>query len=232
MKIGICDESLYYIEQIYKCCYKYEKQYKINIEYFIYNSGEQVLNEGEKLDILFTEIEMKKIDGINLMEKLIKENHVWKIVFVSKNTERIFDIFSIKTLGFVKKPINYESIEKWLNVINNELNKNDIVKYNTGSGKGVISVNKIVYVQGERNCVLVITEDDMFMAMENLKSWEERLVKTDVVRVHKSYLVNMSYISEFGKEIKIQKRKEMIPIGRKYEKNVKQNYNQYISRRF
>ncbi|MFQ9934434.1 MAG: LytR/AlgR family response regulator transcription factor [Lachnospiraceae bacterium] len=166
------------------------------------------------------------------MEKLIKENHVWKIVFVSKNTERIFDIFSIKTLGFVKKPINYESIEKWLNVINNELNKNDIVKYNTGSGKGVISVNKIVYVQGERNCVLVITEDDMFMAMENLKSWEERLVKTDVVRVHKSYLVNMSYISEFGKEIKIQKRKEMIPIGRKYEKNVKQNYNQYISRRF
>ncbi|MBQ2275607.1 MAG: response regulator, partial [Lachnospiraceae bacterium] len=87
MRIGICDDDKGVREKIESYCREYEKINGCSFQYSSYESGEEVLlqaKEGkEDIDLLFLDIEMKGIDGIEVMKQIKNLSFVWRIVFVS-----------------------------------------------------------------------------------------------------------------------------------------------------
>lgn len=230
MNIGICDDITKQREKVRRYCDEVAGKLGIDIEFSIFSSGEQVLRSSKRLDLLFLDIEMNGQDGVEVMKRLLISEKVWKIVFVSSHEERIYDTFSLKTLGFIKKPVSCSEVEKWLNVAYNELKPYEFIKFKTEYGTKIINSEYILYMQGERNSVSVASMhiEDVFMASGNMKTWEEKLNQSGIIRVHKSYMVNMMYIEDIRDGIHLRNRKEIIPVGRKYEKLVKESYNRYI----
>lgn len=117
--IGICDDMKEEAENIKNLCEEFFMKSEWNSSFILFSDGEEVLNyDGERIDLLFLDIEMKEKDGIEVLRELEHSKIVWKVVFVSRHQESVFDAFGIKTLGFEKKPVKYEKIEKWLKVLN------------------------------------------------------------------------------------------------------------------
>lgn len=229
MKIGICDDLPIVRKQIADGISRFATKRNISIEFIYFASGAEVLNSTKEIDILFLDIELGDLDGIFVMNKLIKMNTVWRIVFVSSHEEKVFDAFSLKTRGFIRKPATDKDIEHIMDALVQEYKKLKVFEFLIDNGnKKFVKADEIVYMSAESNYTKVITTKETFLVSGNIKSHEENMEKVDILRVHKSYLVNLAYIEKFGDEIKLLYMDIVIPVGRKFRVNSKEKYKEYI----
>lgn len=225
--IGICDDEISWINPIRNVCKIYEQENNEKFEYMIFRSGEEVLAYEGEISVLFLDIEMQGLDGIETMNQLIKKNNVWKIVFITSHEERMIDTFGLKTLGFVSKTKDIDSIKKWLGIAINEIKRCDMIEITEGSKKIKVRTEDVLYIQGERNYVKIVTSGKEYVMIGNLKSWEGKIKNTNIYRCHKSYLVNFEHIRTINDDIKLDIDNTMIPLGRRYREIIRADYSDY-----
>ena len=232
IRIGICDDIEKEVNYIKGLCDKYFEDNSIMYEYIIFSSGEEVLSyKGKMIDLLFLDIEMGDVDGINVMKQLEERDDVWRIVFVTSHEEAVFGTFGIKTLGFERKPAIYNNITRYIDIARKECNENLMIAFNKNDASSYVKLDSLLYIEGEANYVRVYTKENNFIASGNLKKWENELSNTSMLRVHKSYLVNMYNISRIEQIISFKNSNFKVPIGRKYKEVVCESYNKYLMTR-
>lgn len=222
-----------YLLQIRNLCECYFE--KKCIEYVVseFLSGEEVLEYNGDIDILFLDIEMKAgIDGIETMKRLLKRNNVWKIVFVTNHDEKFKLTYGLKTLGYISKPVDYDSVEKWLNVAVEELKENKILTLRERNNIIKIMTNNVIYMKSDKNNTYIFTENGRKIAAGNMKYWETQIANTSLIRIHRSYIINMDYVSKRNSDYVVLQGYEVeIPIGRIYRSEFKEQYIRYINKK-
>lgn len=227
--IGICDDESYFIEQIKFYCENYLEEISDDYEFVIMQSGEEVMDyQGEVLDLLFLDIELGGIDGIDVMKNIMYSPRVWRIVFVSTHEELVWDTFSIKTLGFCKKPVDEKEIGKYIQCALSELKKDVRIMFKKNDEDTYIRLSDLYYIEGRESYVEVHTRDKDFIVTGKLGDWEDKLKDTSIVRIHKSFMVNMEHIRIEGTKVHISDLGEELPVGRTYKNKVQEKYAQYV----
>lgn len=133
IRIGICDDNQPDRDYVHRCCEEYFSERETEHEYLFFESGEEVLSYCEKEDkdrihLLFLDVEMSGVSGIEVKDSIIHNEEIWRIVFVSSHKENVFDSFGIKTIGFVAKPYGQQEIHKWINVVLQNIKENILIK--------------------------------------------------------------------------------------------------------
>lgn len=229
IRIGICDDDRMQREVMKKMCDKFFENIAMEFEAVLFSSGEEVVSYSqEHLLLLFLDIEMEGMDGISSMKHIEKMENVWRIVFVSGHEEAVFDTFGIKTLGFIRKPVEFCECEKWLKIALKEFQANRTIIFETQEGKKLVALDQILFLEAQGNYVSVYKENENFLVNGNLKKWENELMDSSIIRVHKSYLVNLAYLERLEPKILLTKGEVEIPLGRQYKKMAKQSYESYI----
>lgn len=229
IKIGICDDDRMQREVMKKMCDKFFETIGMEFEAVFFSSGEEVVSfSDENLLLLFLDIEMEGMDGISSMKHIEKMENIWRIVFVSGHEEAVFDTFGIKTLGFIRKPVEFHEFEKWLQIALKEFQANKTIIFETQEGKKMVPLDQILFMEAQGNYVSVYKENENFLANGNLKKWENEFIDSSIIRVHKSYLVNLAYLEKMDPKILLTKSPIEIPVGRQYKKMAKQSYECYI----
>lgn len=234
MRIGICDDEPIQVEAIKFACDEYFANSSLIYEYKIFSSGEELLKyEGELIHLLFLDIEMDRIDGISVMKKLEKYNNIciWRIVFVSSHEEAVWSSFGIKTLGFERKPISSERLSRYIRIALRECENNQTIVFDKFETSSYIKLESLLYLEAEGNYVRVFTDDSDFLVSGNLKKWGMKLNNTTMIRVHKSFLVNMQNIKRIDERIELYGCNLKIPIGRKYKKDITNRYNNFLMKK-
>ncbi|MBP3351164.1 MAG: response regulator [Lachnospiraceae bacterium] len=109
--IGICDDEELHRKHVKELCDKYFMEYTQEYKCVEFESGEEFLQfEEHKLHLLFLDIELGGMNGIEMLSHLEEDDNVWRVVFISSHEEMVFDTFGVKTLGFERKPAQYERI--------------------------------------------------------------------------------------------------------------------------
>mgnify|MGYP002625110222 CR=1 FL=1 len=183
------------------------------------------------IQLLFLDIEMSGLNGIEALNILMQEKKIWRIAFVSSHTESIFDTFSIKTIGFIPKPIDEARIDKILNSMMDEFRENIVIEVQVGNSKEYISCEDIVYLKAEGSYtkiyVNVGNETKEYLSSKKLGEFEKMLDNKIFIRTHKSFIVNAEYVSEVKKDILLNKLNANIPVGRKYKKDFDDKLKDY-----
>lgn len=227
--IGICDDEALYREQIRNMCIRYLEGKNIPFQCVEFASAEEVLTyQGESLTLLFLDVEMDGITGIELKDEIERTDRVWRIVFVTSHEEVIGQAFGLKTMGFARKPIEAVTAEKWISIAVEEQEANKVFWFTTEKGDLYIRENEILYLESEGNYSYVQTPKEKKFVCESLKKCEEIVANRDCIRVHKSYLVNMQEIKEVSIAQITIKNGATIPIGRTYRDEVKKKYHSYL----
>ena len=155
MRIGICDDSDISRQNMLSLCHEYFQNNIGKIEYQMFESGEEVIeycdnDDADKIDILFLDIEMSGISGIELMNRVLKLDKIWRIAFVSSHNEQMKYSFGIKTIGFIEKPAAYCDVSDILEKILLEKQENISVLITLTNGKTKkLYVEDIRYIEAE-----------------------------------------------------------------------------------
>lgn len=190
LKIAICDDDQYMRNRIYELIKDYFLDKHMKVYYSYYNDGEDLLKNPEIYDIVILDIEMERIDGLKVKEKLFWERIPSKIIFLTDHDELKDEAFGKNVYGFVSKN-NIKSIYKFLNIIVREYKSHCIVSI---AGEE-FDVYNITCIQGGRSyCHIYMNNQKETVVRKTLSEMEILLEKNTFIRVHRSYIVNVVHI--------------------------------------
>ena len=232
MIIGICDDEKLCIDRTLECCEQAKGELGVDFEYITFTSGEELLSSNEHIDILFLDVEMEGISGIEALKILEENDNVNYIIFASSHAECVFESFSYKTMGFLCKPLAYDKFFKEVKKLIEKMKSVEPIEINVDGRDILISPDDIMYISGEKNYVRVVTRRDEYLVYGNMKSWEEKLIKSSVIRIHKSYLVNLKYVTNIADVASFVDRADELPVGRKYKEEARTKYKDYLLKTF
>lgn len=200
MKICICDEDSFFIREIRNRLLPFstaEEGFQVSD----FSSAQELIEyyrNGGSFDILFIDIEMNGINGIEAAEIIRALSPRTIIIFVSSLTDCIFDAFRIEALHFLVKPVRDREFEEVFDRALNKyrtVNASIILKWESTRNK--IQIDKISFVEGYRRHLTVHTADGVYEAVGKISEMQDILSPHGFVRVHQGFIVNMNYIKSF-----------------------------------
>jgi two-component system LytT family response regulator len=190
------------------------------------------------VDIMFCDIQMPEITGITLLKILQKKPLV---ILTTAYSEYALEGYELEVFDYLLKPISFErflkavekatirlaptekakSIEKPIQVIESAGNSNNFIFVKDGTKLIKINLDEILYIEGLKDYVSIITKEKKIVTLQTLKSLEIQLPEKKFIRVHNSYIIAFNAIEAIDKE-KILIGKNYIPISDTYRKAFKE----------
>ena len=192
--------------------------------------------QNNHIDVIFLDINMPELDGMNLGKILVKLDPNLKIVFITAYREYAAEAFELKAFDYLLKPYSEKRIKEVLDNLTSYQN-NNILKENNKINKItvsldekliVLSIDEIYYIEIVEKESLIYTQNFSYTSKLNLSKWEEILPKNKFYRTHRSYIVNLDKIREIepwfnGTYIlKLENIKFKIPVSRNNVKEFKE----------
>ncbi|MDB5200462.1 MAG: DNA-binding response regulator [Chitinophagaceae bacterium] len=183
------------------------------------------------VDLLFLDIEMPGMTGIELTRNLVDKKPI--IIFTTSKTEYAVDAFELKVADYIVKPVTLprflQAIEKATEIYNS--NKTDVSVEETEfvfiRDNGVLKrllIEDILFMEAMGDYVKVFTQQKFHAIHTTLKNVEEKLPPNKFLRVHRSYIVALNKIEKIEEGVIVINNKT-IPVADAYRKILNKRLN-------
>ena len=189
--------------------------------------------KSNKVDLMLLDIQMPELTGIQLMKVL---DNPPQVIFTTAYDSYAIKSYELDAVDYLLKPIEFDrflkAIEKsWkriergqsveVNKVEQTSSKDTFIFIKTEHRVQRVEISEILYIEGMKNYLRVVTRTDKFMTLQNFKSICELLPTNQFVRVHKSFVVAVDKIDSIERS-RIRIGKQLIPIGDTYKKDFDQ----------
>lgn len=198
MKILICDDEQSYVDALTESITAYMSEHCINADIYSTTSSTDILNNSATYDLVFLDIQMPDADGISIAKELKERNGKVVIFFVTNFDEYQDEAMDLHAFRFFEKPFNaqrlYASLDKALQYIDESY----VDLFLSSNGEQIqILVDNIVYIERANRKITMHTSDgNEYVTKENLDEWMSKLPNTFFYQVHKSFIVNLHFITK------------------------------------
>lgn len=215
MKIAICDDEIEYINDVERHLKEYFSNHGLSYTLFKYDNGVALLNSDNDFDIVFLDIEMPDINGIELGKRLQTANPDLVLIYITAYNHYLDEALDLGITRFFDKPIDEKRFYKGLEKAIEKLDRTELQIHlrNSDNGIATVKMNDIIMVEIENRKTKIITKNEVYYSKNNIKYWRERLNKSYFESPHNSYIVNTNYITYFCKEYIILDEKYNVPIS-------------------
>jgi len=189
----------------------------------------------EKPDVVFLDIQMPKLDGFDVLELLDDPPF---IVFVTAYNEYALKAFESHALDYILKPVKTERLGKTLERVEERLRERkgqpvgqlldyhqqhhappDRILVRDRNRIHILPVKEISFIEAQDDYVAIYTKERSHLKKETLSGLEKRLDSRQFVRIHRSYLINIDYLSKiepYAKDSRIAVLKDgkTLPVSR------------------
>lgn len=172
-----------------------------------------------KTDLLFLDIEMPLISGFDFLDKLTTRP---LIIFITGKTDHAYKAFNYDAVDYLQKPIKKErflnAIQKAINIhlLKGEMESgsNDFIFVKSNLKKQKVYLNDLRYIQALGDYAKIVTSFDSLVVLSTMKAFESQLPENQFLRIHKSYIVNLSKVTKYNsKSVEIDNN-EKLPLSR------------------
>ncbi len=203
MRILICDANLEISEQLKKLLQIFFKKKSLKVpEIIIYNNGKSLISDTGRKDIVFMDIVMPNLNGIYIGSSLKKENPNTIIFIVTSHLEYLDEAMRFHAFRYLPKPLDknriYRNMEDALQLYNSNTLQ---IPIETKKGVYVLSTNDIICIEADEHKVIVHTKNHDYESVQSMKYWISTLNIPYFFLSHRSYIVNLQYISDFDHSI-------------------------------
>ena len=180
-----------------------------------------------EVDIVFLDINLPDMSGLDFI-KTIKNPPA--IIMTTAYPDYAVDSFELETIvDYLVKPFSFDRFLKAVNKAKHRYELANDSQESTTSSETIflnvdkthhkIIVNDILHIESDRNYITVFTKTQKLCYIESLKSWRERLPEEQFIQVHKSFIINKTFVDKIsGNEVYINNNR--IPIGRTYKQEL------------
>lgn len=236
MYVAICDDETAHISEIENHLIQLKNTYS-NIKWKTFNSAEALLEfyqrNGNKFNILITDIEMDEMNGVELANIIRSKDQDIIIFFLTGHRDYAIQCFRAEPMNFWLKPLSFDVIaddfkraysriaqsQRFINIIENRQVYE--VRY-----------NNIIYLEKWERKTIIYTRSYEYRTNKSLADFQKDLDSNIFVRTNQSYIVNMQYIMEISDGyLQLKDGIGSIQIGRNYLSILKKKFIQYKERR-
>jgi len=240
--IAICDDETKIGAELECALTKILNNLNVKHEIDVFFAGEELCKKLEAkthYDLIFLDIEFAKdeLSGVE-MGRLIRDNHknnIVSIVYISWEKKYAMDLFDIRPLHFLVKPLNYEKLEKVIRTFLEIAGLwSGVLSYNIGYDTFKVPLKDILYLENqERKIILYLASGKSEEFYGSLKwVYEEQLKRFDFLFIHASYVVNYDYITTVEYSQLFLANKELpLPISKHRRNDVRESYFAITKRR-
>ena len=181
-------------------------------------------------DIVFLDIRLPDMLGIDVARKLRETDDSAMIVFVTSLAQYAIDGYSVDAFDYILKPIQYPSFSAKLRRILRVLGHREselTIEVRTREDVRRIRASEIIYVESSSNDIFFHTDGETCRQWGTLSAYEEKLRDAGFARINTSFLVNLKYVEAVRKDevvaggavlpLSRSKRKEFLTVLAKYK---------------
>lgn len=181
-----------------------------------------------QVDLIFLDIEMPEMSGIDLIKSLSKPPMV---ILVTSKREHAIEAFEYNVVDYVLKPFDYSRFLKAVNKakeiysVNNESQEDDpdiFVKVDSRLVK--IKSSDVYWIEALGDYIVINTEESKYIVHNTMKGIETKLSSDKFLRVHRSYIVRLDKVETLDESVIVIKQK-IIPIGGTYKSRLMNRLN-------
>ncbi len=223
IKFAICDDEPFMVEELSAHLAGYMAERftdAYQIDRFL--DGRSLLESGCEFDLIFLDIQMREMNGMEAARILRQKNRHSVLIFVTVLKDYVFDAFEVQACDYLVKPLDSghfkRTMDRAMKSLEQKEDKNIVVR--RGTSCEVIRLSQILYCEVQGRKVYVHQTDgtvvDYYERMGDL----ERRVDGRFFRCHRSYLVNLDFVRgcKAGR-VMLPWRKE-IPVSRLREQDL------------
>jgi two-component system LytT family response regulator len=192
--------------------------------------------QAQRPDVVFLDIQMPKLDGFDVVELLGNESPF--IVFVTAYDAYAIKAFEAKALDYLLKPIQKERLTKTIERVKERISQEDFppidkliethrknaapltrILVRDRSDVHIIPVEDVMYIEAQDDYIEIHTSKGSFLKNERISNLEEALDDHQFCRIHRSFIMNIEYLSKIEPHTKdsklaILKNGRNLPISR------------------
>lgn len=227
MHIIICDDNKVECEILKGKVFQYFEKHNIEIKIDVFYSAKSILDQTEKFDIIFMDIEFEKENGLQVINEYRKD-HFSINILVTSHREQMPNGYRAKAFRFLCKPINDFSLKEALDSALIELNTKKKFVVESDFGMTVIYENEIIYIEAGDKYIGIRTKENFYRMKGTISGILKELNPFDFIIPHRTYIVNMNYISAIDNRFVYIHNGEKIKISRLKKKEFQEKFFSFI----
>lgn len=233
LRIAICDEDQVSCSIIENIILNYSKRINEKMEIEVFYSGGELLKFILKeycFDLIFIEMNLKHINGITVGKILrdLLDYQTVQMVYMSKTDKYLMELFNIRPMHFIIKPINSYQIIADVRLAMKLTDKlGALFSYKKGYDIYKIPLKNILYFESEDREIRMVTTTGEELFYGKLEKIYNEVAKYQFVQIHKSYIINYSQARKLNYNEVIMSNSDCLPISQSRRKIIRELYMEH-----
>lgn len=231
MRIAVCDDSAFDRALLVELLQQHLAQRSLPVEIVQYDNGVNLLCDMEEeawFDIVFLDIYMNDVLGIDVARKLRALRYNGEIIFLTASSDFAVDSYDVAAAGYLLKPI---SVEKLCLFVDRIIQNFDANTYQVRNRSKVVRIpfREILFVESSNSkCILHREGGESYTIYKRLGEIELELTDPRFLRCHQSFLVNMDFIQRMEKQFLLTTG-DTVLVRQHDLRSIRQTYLDYVA---
>lgn len=202
IRIAVCDDEVEISEELTAVIEKVMSDINEKVKICSFTNGYDMLESHIKFSLIFLDIEMPQLNGIETAQKIREIDSRVSIVYVTNYHDYMRNAYRVHAFDYIEKPIKYESIYTvicdYLKTVSSSTN--DVIEFTTeASEKILLNANEIITIMCgyKRRTVVVITTEKEYIFNGMITKIYEALDEREFFMPNRSCIINISMVKSF-----------------------------------
>lgn len=233
MNVAVCDDNSQITEHLKTTIESFED---ISCQVFSFSNGEQLLHSTNSFDVIFLDIDMPGIDGIETARRIRRYDKQMKIIFLTSYSDYVGSAFGVHAFSYLLKPVKKDAIHRQLLEAAEyslyESAEASTKDFSTLEGVVHLRLNDILYFEYLGREIRILTTGRAVYHMKGrISQLGAEMKPLGFAMPHKSFVVNLYHVKSVkGYEIRMM-NEEILPLSQKKSTEFRQTLHEYLSNR-
>lgn len=205
VRIAVCDDDMRFTARLEEIVHREAEDAGISVETEAYSDGGTLvadIKKGYRYDLVFLDIEMERMDGINAARQIRRIDRSALLIYVSGYEQYLKELFEVEPFRFLSKPVDGAKFRKYFLDACARIGETEAY-YRFSFNKEIrkVAVRDVVYFESRNRVVHIFMADgseERFYGRLNAIEKELSEGHHEFLRIHQSFLVNYSYIEKMN----------------------------------
>lgn len=225
MRFAICDDDPCFLRSLTESLLSLRSDAQISP----FTSAGELLSANQNFDIVFLDIDMPSMSGMDAA-KYVRDNNISDyIIFITGHSEFMQEAFKVRAFRYINKPFSTDELQSAIFDAEKDMLPYKKIVIREQAGVTAISLSDIVCIEAFGDGTYIHTRSGSYICQTTLKTWCAQLSGDHFFQTHKSFLVALRYVSRIGKgEAELEGLKLKVPVSRRKYSLFKDAFLDYI----
>ena len=232
LRIVICDDDKNCADEINRQVAAFLDGEKVEAVIDVFYDSQSLIRAAASYDLAFLDIEMTPYSGIEAAKKLKEINQHILIFMITSYNRYLDDAMDLNVFRYIQKPPDPQRLQAGLAKALRNIDNNEIdfpVKHKNKTVRVVSS--DIIYIEISGRSTLVVTCNGEYISDCKIDFWQKKLIASFFYRTHKSYIINIKYITSYQRDSITLCQKYQIPIAYRRQAQFRSFFFNYLEGR-